>query len=228
MNKVLVVAAHPDDEILGVGGTVKKHNIQGDEVYALILGEGMTSRTDNREDTSEEKIKNLHQQTHEAAEIIGFKKVFFSNFPDNRFDSVDLLDIIKEVEKYIDKINPEIIYTHHAGDLNIDHEKTFRAVLTATRPFGECSVKKLYAFETPSSTEWNFNYENNRFKPNVFIDIEKTIDDKLEAMKCYKSELREYPYPRSIKALKIIAQRWGTVVGKGYVEAFDLIRQVKD
>ena len=227
MNKILVVAAHPDDEILGVGGTVKKHNIQGDEVYTLILGEGMTSRTENREDTSNKKIQKLHQQTIEAAEIIGFKKVFFSDFPDNRFDTIDLLDIIKEIEKYIDKIKPEIVYTHHIGDLNIDHEKTFRAVLTATRPFSECSVKKLYTFETPSSTEWNFNYENNRFNPNVFIDIEGTIDDKLEAMKCYKSELKKYPHPRSIKSLEIIAQKWGTVVGKKYAEAFRLIREIK-
>jgi len=226
MNNILVIAAHPDDEILGLGGTIRKHIINGDIATCLILGEGMTSRSDKREDTKKEQIDKLHNDTLESAKIIGYKEVFFSNLPDNRFDSVPLLDIIKEVEYYINKIKPNIIYTHHYGDLNIDHRKTFEAVLTACRPVGQYNVKEIYCFETPSSTEWNFNYENNSFKPNVFIDIEDTIEDKLKAMSCYQTELGEYPHPRSLKALKIIAKRWGTVVGKKYVEAFELIRKV--
>ena len=228
MNKVLVVAAHPDDEILGVGGTLKTHINEGDEVYSLILGEGMSSRKESREKTSEDDLKELYSDTYDAAEVIGFKEVYLSRLPDNRFDSIDLLDIIKEIEKYVDKIKPDIIYTHHPGDLNIDHKRTFKAVITACRPFGDYSVKEIYVFETPSSTEWNFNYEENSFDPNVFVDIEDTIEAKLEAMNCYQSEIREYPHPRSLKALKTIAARWGTVVGKKYVEAFELIRQVKD
>ena len=228
MNKVLVVAAHPDDEILGVGGTLYKHINNGDEVYCLILGEGMTSRKDNRLDTEERKLEKLYSDTFNAAEIIGFKDVYFSRLPDNRFDSIDLLDIIKEIEKHIAKINPDIIYTHHDGDLNIDHQRTFEAVITACRPVGDYNVKEIYAFETPSSTEWNFSYGDTSFSPNVFVDVKETIDKKLKAMECYQSEIRDYPHPRSIKALETIAARWGTVVGKEYVEAFELIRQVKD
>ena len=228
MNKIFIVVAHPDDEILGVGGTLVKHMQNEDEIYCLILGEGMTSRQEKRENTKKEKLEELHNDTLKATKLIGFEEVYFSNFPDNRFDSVDLLDIIKEIEKYIDKINPDIIYTHHDGDLNIDHQKTSEAVITACRPVGDYNVKEIYAFETPSSTEWNFSYGDNSFNPNVFVDITETIDKKLKAMECYQSEIRDYPHPRSIKALKTIAARWGTVVGKEYVEAFELIRKVKD
>ena len=228
MSKILVVSAHPDDEVLGAGGTLKKHISNGDEVYSLILGEGITSRKEDRDKTSEDDLKALYSDTYDVADIIGFKEVYLSRLSDNRFDSIDLLDIIKEIEKYVDEIKPDIIYTHHPGDLNIDHQRTFKAVITACRPVGDYSVKEIYAFETPSSTEWNFNYEENSFNPNVFVDIEETIATKLEAMKCYTSEIRDYPHPRSLKALKTIAARWGTVVGKKYVEAFELIRQVKD
>lgn len=226
MSKILVVAAHPDDEVLGLAGTIKKKTDNGDKAYCVILGEGMTSRGERREDTPEECVNTLHRQTLQAAKIVGFDEVYFSNLPDNRFDSVDLLDIIKIVDAYVQRIKPDVIYTHHYGDLNIDHRKTFEAVITACRPVGEYCVREIYCFETPSSTEWNFQYGNNTFKPNVFVDIEATIKEKLAAMACYETELREYPHPRSLKALEVIAARWGTVVGKKYAEAFELIRKV--
>lgn len=225
MNTILVVAAHPDDEVLGLAGTMKKYINRDYKAYSIILGEGMTSRTTKRDETSKDLIYSLHQETLKAAEIIGYEKVFFSNFPDNRFDSVDLLDIIKEIEKYVNQLKPDIIFTHHYGDLNIDHRKTFEAVITACRPVGDYSVKEIYCFETPSSTEWNFQYDN-AFKPNVFIDIQDTLQSKLDAMECYKTELGEYPHPRSLKALEINAARWGTVVGMNYAEAFELLRKV--
>ncbi len=226
MSNILVIAAHPDDELLGVGGTIRRHVDNGDIVDCIILGEGMTSRAQKREEWDKSTLDELKNQTLKAAEIIGYRNVCFSDFPDNRFDSVDLLDIIKEVDRYIQSFKPQIIYTHHYGDLNIDHRRTFEAVITATRPGAECCVKEIYCFETPSSTEWNFMYGENVFKPNVYIGIDDTIDAKLRAMECYESEIRDYPHPRSIKALEIIAARWGTVVGKNYAEAFELIRRV--
>lgn len=226
MSKILVIAAHPDDEILGLGGTVRKHANLGDDIQCVILGEGITSRAEKRGKGDKYAVDDIKKQALKSAEIIGFRKIFFSDLPDNRFDSVDLLDIVKVVEKHVKEIQPQIIYTHHYGDLNIDHRRTFEAVITATRPLEDCCVKELYCFETPSSTEWNFEYGSNTFKPNVFVDIEDTINIKLKAMEYYKSEIREYPHPRSLKALEIIAARWGTVVGKNYAEAFELIRKV--
>lgn len=226
MNKVLVIAAHPDDEILGIGGTVKRHVDNGDLVNCVILGEGMTSRKDKRLDTRKIEINSLHEDAKKAAKIIGFEQIYFESLPDNRFDSIDLLDIIKIIERYIERLKPNIVYTHHHGDRNIDHRLTFDAVLTACRPVGDYSVKEIYAFETPSSTEWDFSYGSNSFVPNIFVDIENTLQDKLNAMACYKTELKEYPHPRSLEALEIIAARWGTVIGKRYVEAFELIRKI--
>ena len=226
MSNILVVAAHPDDELLGVGGTIRRHADNRDVVDCVILGEGMTSRTQKREEWDKSTLDGLKNQTLKAAEIIGYRDVYFSGLPDNRFDSVDLLDIIKEVDRHIQSLKPQIIYTHHYGDLNVDHRRTFEAVITATRPIAEYCVKEIYCFETPSSTEWNFKDGDNVFKPNVFIGIDDTINAKLRSMECYESEVRDYPHPRSIKALEVIAARWGTVVGKNYAEAFELIRKV--
>ena len=227
MSKLLVVAAHPDDEILGVGATIAKRVKNGDEAYALILGEGQTSRWDKRDLASKSCVSELHKDTLDAAEIIGYKKVYFENIADNRFDSVDLLDVVKCVEKYIKELNPDVVYTHHLGDLNIDHQITHKAVLTATRPIGDYPVKEIYAFETVSSTEWNFGNRENLFVPNVFEDVTNFLEKKCEAMVAYKSELCKYPHPRSLRMLKAVAEKWGATVGFEYVEAFEVIRVVK-
>lgn len=228
MNTVLVVAAHPDDELLGVGGTVAKHVANGDTVFAVILGEGQASRFSCRDDIPEQLIEELHHDSISAGKFVGFEKIFFEKLPDNRFDQIDLLDIVKKIEKLVSELKPKIIYTHHGGDLNIDHQITYRAVLTATRPVNNCSVKELYTFETLSSTEWNFSAGTQSFIPNVFVDIEEYFQKKVDAMRCYKSELCEFPHPRSIKGMEVLAQKWGSVVGKQYVEAFQLIRKIVD
>lgn len=226
MNKILVVAAHPDDEILGLGGTIRKYINRGYKAECFILGEGQTSRNQNGGADLSSILKDLKADAGRSGEIIGYSKINFLDLPDNKFDTVALLNITKAIESYIADYQPDIVYTHHYGDLNIDHRITFEAVLTACRPVGDYTVKEIYCFETPSSTEWNFKYGEASFKPNVFIDIGDTMECKLKAMECYTSEIREYPHPRSLKALEIIAARWGTVVGTKYAEAFELIRKV--
>lgn len=229
MRTVLVVAAHPDDEILGVGGTAARHVAQGDIVYALILGEGQTSRGEHREDTSRDVVEELHQNTLESAGAVGYREVFFADFPDNRFDHVDLLDIIKVVEQKVRELRPEIVYTHYSGDLNVDHQYTARAVLTAARPIGDCSVKEIYAFETLSSSEWNFDYSAQpAFCPNVFVDITDYYDKKERAMNCYVSELCEYPHPRSLTGMDVLSRMRGMASGMERAEAFMLVRRIID
>ncbi len=226
-SRCLVVAAHPDDEVLGCGGTVARYALEGDEVYCLILGEGITSRYDQQGKATVQELRELKLQAERAAKIVGIKQVFFKGFPDNRFDTVPLLTIVKAVEEVKMEIKPDIIYTHHQGDLNIDHQITFTAVLTACRPMKDETVKEIYSFEVPSSTEWGSPDARNYFMPNVFVDITETLDRKVEALKAYESEMREYPHPRSPEALRAIAMRWGSAVGCEAAEAFELIRAVR-
>jgi LmbE family N-acetylglucosaminyl deacetylase len=227
--KILVVVAHPDDELLGQGATLHKlATQQGCTVRAVILGEGITSRADQRDrEQWKHELETHRANIHKAASIIGFESVGIYDFPDNRFDSVALLDIVKVVEKEKQTFGPEIIFTHHGGDTNIDHRKTFEAVITATRPLEGEKVTTIIAFETPSSTEWQaFNYPNY-FQPNFFIQVsEKEVEAKITAMECYEFEKRKYPHPRSPEALRIQAQRWGVVVGVDYAEAFMMIRAI--
>lgn len=199
--KVLVVAAHPDDEILGIGGTVAKHSSKGDEVYVLVLGEGKASRGE----TKKEELEELKEEAKEANKILGVKEIFFEGLPDNSFDSVPLLEIIKKIERYVEKIDPEIIYTHYGEDLNIDHRLTFQAVLTAARPLPGSKIKLLAVFETLSSTEWA--EEEKAFVPNLYSEISDNLDKKLDAMSKYKSELREFPHPRSLEGIKVLAKK---------------------
>lgn len=225
MEKILVIAAHPDDEILGCGGTIRRFINEGRECFALILSDGTTSRYEKLTRKVEEDIKTRLEDSIAASKIIGYKETFFCNLKDNSFDNEDLLSIVKIIEKYIALIKPSIIFTHHYGDLNIDHQIVFRAVLTSTRPMSQCPVKELYCFETLSSSEWSF-IDRDKFTPNYFVNIENTIADKLSAIKCYKSELREYPHPRSVTGLEASARKWGTVVGCNFAEAFELIRKI--
>ena len=223
--KILIVAAHPDDEVLGCFGTVSRLIKEGYEAYTLILGEGKTSRDEKRVvENKKNEIEILNSEIKRANDTIGIKKTFIYNFADNRFDSVDLLDIVKVISKVKEEIKPDIIFTHYENDLNIDHTITYKAVLTATRPMKNECVKEIYSFEILSSTEWNYPIS---FSPDVYFDIENFIDIKLEAMKKYYSELCEYPHPRSLEGIKLNAQYNGMRVGKKYVEAFKCIRIIK-
>jgi LmbE family N-acetylglucosaminyl deacetylase len=224
---VLVIAAHPDDELLGCGGTVARLAQEGHAVYMSILGEGITSRSERREEADPETITALHGRSYEVARMLGSKELRMFGLPDNRFDTVPLLEVIKIVEGLVSAWHPEVIYTHHSGDLNIDHQVVNRAVLTATRPQSRCCVRDLYAFEIPSSTEWSFQHLGPAFRPNIFLDISSTLELKLKGMRCYESEVRAFPHPRSVEALTAIAKRWGSAAGCAAAEAFELIRSIR-
>jgi LmbE family N-acetylglucosaminyl deacetylase len=159
--------------------------------------------------------------------LLGAKELSFHGLPDNRFDSVPLLDVVKMVEQIIERWRPEAVYTHHGGDLNVDHRILSQAVLTATRPGQRNSVRDVYMFEIPSSTEWAFQQLSPAFRPNVFVDISATLDTKLKGMQEYESEVRKFPHPRSSEALRAIAQRWGSVAGCKAAEAFELVRSIR-
>ena len=225
--KILVVAAHPDDEVLGCGGTLSRLTQKGAKCYIQIMAEGITSRDDTRNaNLRKDEIEKLKMQAEDAGRVLGIAGVEFCSFPDNRMDSVDLLDIVKTVEKAIEKYRPEIIYTHHFGDLNIDHQITAKAVETATRPIKESPVKEIYAFETLSSTEWTFTNPCCHFKPNCFIDIENTLSIKIEAFNKYCGENRDFPHPRSPESIVNIAKVRGAQVGLKSAEGFSLIRKI--
>ena len=225
--RVLGVAAHPDDEILGCGGTMARLAREGHEVRAAILAEGLSSRYAHREDADPGQLQHLHAQAQQAAGKVGARESVLCKLPDNRLDTVPLLEVVKLVEELVARFQPEVIYTHHPGDLNVDHGVVHRAVLTATRPVAGQCVSEIYAFEVPSSTEWAFQRLEPSFRPSVFVDITETLETKIEAMACYDTETREFPHPRSPEALRAIATRWGSVVGLPAVEAFELIRSVR-
>lgn len=225
MSTILVIAAHPDDEVLGCGGTIAKLS-QENKVFVLILGEGVTSR-DIPDDTKIKELSKLKSEMFAANDILGTKEVFLEDLPDNKFDTIPLLDIIKIIEGHIQKINPDVVYTHHRGDLNIDHRITFDAVLTACRPIEGNPVKKILSFEVPSSTEWNIQDASTRFNPNVYEDISGTIDIKIEEMSAYKNEIRLTPHPRSVEKIYSLAETRGAAAGMNFAEAFMLIRELR-
>jgi LmbE family N-acetylglucosaminyl deacetylase len=224
----------PDDEILGPGATLRKHVLAGDEVYCLILGQGITSRMQkythddilsiSQFDYSQE-LCDLQRNAKAAAGIIGFKHIELLSNPDNAFDTVSLLSIVKSIEFYLDLWKPEIIYTHFGQDLNVDHRLTFQAVMVACRP-GCSIVKEIYCFEISSSTDYANNTGLQPFIPDKFVDIKETLQCKINAMKCYQTELRDWPHPRSLEGIKILAQYRGMTVNKEYCEAFETIRKV--
>jgi LmbE family N-acetylglucosaminyl deacetylase len=224
---VSVIAAHPDDELLGCGGTAARLAHEGHLVSFAILGEGITSRQPQREAADREQVSALRTTSEQVANLLGAKKLSMHGLPDNRFDTLPLLEVVKIVEQVIEEWRPDVIYTHHCGDLNVDHQVVGRAVLTATRPMrGQC-VRELYMFEVASSTEWAFQQLAPVFNPNVFVDISSTLSLKLEGMRAYECEIRRFPHPRSEEALRAIAQRWGSVAGCNAAEAFQAVRVLR-
>jgi len=213
-NRVLVIAAHPDDELLGCAGTIARHVKRGDEVVSVIVCEGESLRNVKQSDTE-------RHHAEQAADVLGVQNVRMLHFPDQKLDTLTLTDIITPIENIVDEFKPNIVYCQYGGDVNRDHELLFKAVLVATRPTVEF-IDSVYAFDTASSTEWAYP---RSFVPDTWVDITPTLDLKLEAMACYKSELRPYPHPRSLDGLKYKAHSWGNQACMDAAEVFMTIRR---
>jgi N-acetylglucosamine malate deacetylase 1 len=224
----LVIAAHPDDEILGCGASIAKWVAMGEAVHIVIMAEGATSRGPTRDiDANSRELSLLARSAKQAGALLGADSVKLLGFPDNRMDSVDRLDLIKEVESEVERLQPHTVVTHHGGDLNIDHRIVHEAVVTACRPQPESIVRRLLAFEIPSSTEWQPSESNVAFQPNWFENVSQTIDSKLEALKLYQSEMREWPHARSLKNIEHLARWRGGSIGCEAAEAFMLMRDIR-
>lgn len=219
MNKILVIAAHPDDEVLGCGATIAKHTKDGDKVQVAFIADGFSSRE------FESSERNL--PASKASEILGCEAPIFLDLPDNQLDIVPLLEIVKKIENIVNDFRPNIIYTHHFGDLNIDHQITHKAIITACRPQPDFCVKEIYSFETLSATHWQSSSMGNTFNPNYFINVDNFMDKKIRALQSYDDEMRDYPHVRSYEAVKNLAKFRGSAVGIQNVEAFVIERLIR-
>lgn len=233
--KILIFAAHPDDEVLGMGGTMKKLSKSGNDLKIIFMSTGILARRDIESqrfrqvftnewmEKNEKKIKSLRHDAKKSGKILGVDKIEFMDFPDNEMDTISNLQITKTIENEITKFKPKVVYMPTKFDVNVDHQAVYNATVTATRPRKNSIVKEVISFEIPSSTEWYFPSE---YSPNIFVDITKEIKYKLSALKKYKNEIEEFPHPRSIIALEAIARRWGSVSGFEYAESFSLVRKL--
>lgn len=226
--KVLVIGAHPDDEILGVGATLAKHAAQGDEVYACLLCEHVNARRNKPE-----HVRFL-EQVHAAKKNVGIKEILFFDFPNIAMNTVPTLKIVQAIEESIIRFTPEVIYTHHTGDVNDDHHVVFHATMAAMRlpergnirGLPRNMIKEVLCYETPSSTEWAPPLSATAFLPNVYVDVSGFLDNKLAALKCYENVMKPYPHPRSIEAITAKAKTTGVQAGLEVAEAFMLMRKL--
>tara|TARA_B110000977_G_C11070681_1_gene489436 strand:- start:795 stop:1484 length:690 start_codon:yes stop_codon:yes gene_type:complete len=225
--KILVVASHPDDEILGCGGTIAKLSKSGNIVKTIILTKGISSRFDSNKNKIIKLQDKLNKSSKAANKVIGVKNLKFFDLPDNQFDNNSLLSLTKVIEKEIKNFKPNIIFTHFINDLNIDHQYTSRAVLTAARPQTKNSVDEILFFEINSSTDYQINSNGLQFMPNYFVDISKTVKLKKKALEIYKSEMKKYPHSRSVKAILNKNISIGNSIGLGSCEAFQIARIIK-
>jgi N-acetylglucosamine malate deacetylase 1 len=219
--RVLAVVAHPDDEVLGAGGTLARHSAGGDDVHIVCLTDGVGARGQDK--TASDRRAAAARR---AAEILGANPPRLHKFPDNGLDAVPLLDVTKAIEAVVAEFQPDIVYTHHAGDLNMDHVICHRAVLIACRPLSAPGVRRILAFEVPSSTEWNTPGVHT-FAPTRFVDISDTLAVKHQALKAYDEEMRPFPHPRSSAAIDALVKWRGAMAGLAAAEAFVVVREIE-
>lgn len=216
--RVLVLAAHPDDESLGMGATIAKHCRAGDTVRIVAFADGLAARGG----VNMANITKRHGMARKACKILGTDGVFLHQYADNQMDTLPLLTIVKHVEVHVGEVQPTIVYTHWSGDLNVDHRVMHDAVNVACRPAPGIAVNRLLYFEVPCSTAWG-----GTFQPDYFVPCEDTIETKLEACNEYAEELRDYPHPRSLSGIRNLALMRGASVGVPYAEAFKIGRIVE-
>lgn len=218
--RVVVIAAHPDDEVLGAGGCLARHVLMGHEVHAVVVADGAGSRY------PVEMTATLETSARRAAEVIGFASLRLQSLPDQRLDTVPFIELTQLIEAELDDIAPTVVYTHFPGDVNADHGLVARAAWTACRPYARPQVRRFAVFETPSSTEWAWPLGGSSLEPNLFVDVSDTLEIKVAAMECYGSELRDYPHPRASRALRERAAYWGSQVGRRAAEPFRVLRDI--
>jgi len=227
-SSVLIVAAHPDDEVIGCGGTIARMAAEGRSVHVLLLADGEGSR-----DASDlgrglaEKVLGRDAAASRAGKVLGCATVETLGLPDNRLDGIELLDIVKAIEKCLRRYRPAIVLTHHSGDVNIDHRVVHDAVIAACRPLPDQTIQQLLFFEVVSSTEWRPPSSAPAFVPNWFVNIGPTLAKKREALQVYATELRPFPHPRSIEGIEALARWRGATVGVEAAEAFVLGRSIQ-
>lgn len=219
--RILIVVAHTDDEALGLGGTIARHYKEGDEIYAISMTDGIGARNDSNELIEKRKYASL-----QAAKVLGFEWLKSFSFPDNSMDTIPLIQVVKKIEEIKNQINPSIIYTHHASDLNIDHRIVSAATLTAFRPQPGEEWCEIRAFEVSSATDFGHKSITGTFSPNLFIDISDTIDSKIKALKEYQDEMRMKPHTRSFEGILNLSKYRGNQVGVSYAESFEIIRKI--
>ena len=225
MKKVLVIAAHPDDEVLGMGGTIAKLIAEGNAVNVLIVTDGSSSQYRDA-DNLKEIIEAKKQETRRCADILGVKDVYYGGLPDMKLDCTPHVEINQVIEKVVDKLKPDAVFTHFWGDVNADHQNVYRSTLVAVRPMMGQVVKELYCYRVPSATEWTPNKADTMFMPNYFVDIEKYAEQKYKAFACYSTEQRDYPHPRSVQYLRETDKAAGLRVGLLVAEEFVLLRKL--
>lgn len=219
--RILVFAPHPDDEIIGVGGTIAKHVRNGDEVYVCVVTKAQPPIF------SAEVVEQGRRECREADAKLGVKDIIFLDFPAVMLESVPRYELNGKIAEVVRKINPDEVYIPHRGDMQIDHQIVADAVMVAVRPRGNCYPKKVYAYETLSETGWNIPNTVNEFIPTVYEDISDTLAEKLEALNVFQSQLAPFPAARSIGAIEALARYRGASVNADAAEAFSLIREVK-
>lgn len=222
MKTVLVVAAHADDEALGCAGTIVRHVEEGDTVHLVFMADGVQSR---RESSEADFLRRLEASKH-ALSILGVSSSQSLELPDNKMDSVPLLEVVQKLELILEETQPSVLYTHHHGDLNIDHRLTQAAVMTACRPVPGSSVREIYGFEVLSSTEWA-TQQSSPFLPNYFVDITQQLRTKLAALEAYADEMRKPPHSRSMAHAKVLAHHRGYSIGVDAAEAFEVYRTIR-